>query len=429
MRTAFVLTDRSDQELLTGIAAAVGREREDLANVIAHLAEMDRRELALPEGCSSLSKYCVEVLHLSERQAYRRVDVAQRARRFPIILEMLAEGLIHVTAVYRLGPSLTEENHVALLKEATHKTREQIEEIVARLRPKPPVSSMIRKLPSPNLSASSNGKAVTQTEPGFFANGSGSAGAMESLEPEPVREMATVPVRSTPSRKSAVSPLAPEIYKVQFTASARMRKKLKQLQELMRHRVPSGDLATLLEMGVDRLLDEVSRERFAKVDRPRKSKAADPVQSGEENGDHESRHIPNEVKREVWSRDDGQCAFVSENGRRCSERSRIEYHHVVPFAWGGDSTVQNIQLRCRAHNAYEGEVIFGKVVRKGKENGRATPTDPERSSVNGCSLSTAPGSSARTRLSPKLRPEGASTAPGRSSVIGSGESTAPGTVR
>jgi len=61
-----------------------------------------------------------------------------------------------------------------------------------------------------------------------------------------------------------------------------------------------------------------------------------------------------EVRRGVWERDGGRCGFVGEGGR-CAEQDFLEFHHVVPHAAGGPATVDNIQLRCRAHNAYESE--------------------------------------------------------------------------
>jgi hypothetical protein len=72
-----------------------------------------------------------------------------------------------------------------------------------------------------------------------------------------------------------------------------------------------------------------------------------------------SRHVPREVKREVWGRDAGQCAFVSSTGRRCTEGTFLEYHHIQPYAMQGPATVANISLRCWRHNHYEGELIFG----------------------------------------------------------------------
>jgi 5-methylcytosine-specific restriction endonuclease McrA len=72
-----------------------------------------------------------------------------------------------------------------------------------------------------------------------------------------------------------------------------------------------------------------------------------------------SRHIPSAVKRAVWRRDGGQCAFVSAGGRRCTERAFLELHHIHPHALAGPATAANISLRCRRHNQYEAELVFG----------------------------------------------------------------------
>ena len=324
--------------------------------MIAHLAEMDKRKLFTEEGCSSLKSYCMEVLHLSEDQAYSRIDVARVARKFPVVLELLADGLVHVTAVHRLGPSLTQENHLELLEEATYKSMAKVEEMVARLRPKPPVPTRIRKVSGSRTDAD-----------GLFENPSDASGP--GVDAEPVR-------RDFPG-KSAVSPLAPEIYDVRFTADQETVDALKLLQELLSHQVPSGDPAIIIKDSLLIRLKQVQRQRFGKGKRSKKdsevmrrgsppsAQDASVKTAGSERS--ESRYIPKEVKSAVWERDQGHCAFVARNGRRCSERKWIEFHHIIPFAWRGESTVENIELRCRTHNAYEGELIFGKVLRKSKK--------------------------------------------------------------
>lgn len=69
------------------------------------------------------------------------------------------------------------------------------------------------------------------------------------------------------------------------------------------------------------------------------------------------------VRREVWRRDQGQCAFVGVRGR-CAERGFLEFHHVEPCAEGGAADAGNIELRCRAHNQYEADLFFGADVVK-----------------------------------------------------------------
>jgi hypothetical protein len=150
---------------------------------------------------------------------------------------------------------------------------------------------------------------------------------------------------------AAVTPLAPERYKVQFTASRESYEKLRRAQALLRHVIPNGDPAAVFERALDALLADLERKKLAATSRPHRAK---PSTSG-------SRHIPAAVKREVWRRDGARCAFVG-SARRCAERGFLELHHVVPFATGGEATTANIELRCRAHNAYEAELSFGSFV-------------------------------------------------------------------
>ena len=46
-------------------------------------------------------------------------------------------------------------------------------------------------------------------------------------------------------------------------------------------------------------------------------------------------------------------------GRRCGERGFLEFHHLKPYAVGGEASVANIELRCRAHNTYESDLFYG----------------------------------------------------------------------
>ena len=114
---------------------------------MAHLAEVDARRLYLGEGCSSLFTYCTQVLHLSEHAAYARIEAARAARRFPGLLDAIASGALHLTAVTLIAPHLTAENVDRVISAATYKTKRDVEELVATLRPQPLVSSSVRKLP------------------------------------------------------------------------------------------------------------------------------------------------------------------------------------------------------------------------------------------------------------------------------------------
>ena len=93
----------SDADLLREVRRLVSRERAATATLIAALGELDVRRLYLAEGWSSLFTYCTQVLHLSEHAAYGRIEAARAARKWPIVLELLAEGSLHLTAIALLG--------------------------------------------------------------------------------------------------------------------------------------------------------------------------------------------------------------------------------------------------------------------------------------------------------------------------------------
>src|SRR3954462_5048903 len=119
----------------------------------------------------------------------------------------------------------------------------------------------------------------------------------------------------------------------------------------MRHTISNGDIAQIFDRAITVLLQHVQRKKIGSVPRPRLTI----------DGKATGRHIPAATKREVWARDRGQCAFIGVTGR-CDEPGFLEFHHVVPFAEGGETCVKNLELRCRAHNAYEAWQHFGAMV-------------------------------------------------------------------
>ena len=158
----------------------------------------------------------------------------------------------------------------------------------------------------------------------------------------------TAPVTRPASHRPAIAPLAPERFKLQFTIGRETHDKLRRVQDLVRHSVADGDPAVVFDRALSLLLADLEKKKCAQTDRPQRPR---PHQTG-------SRHVPAAVRREVWTRDDGRCAFVGASGR-CTERGFLEFHHVNPFAEGGETTAANLELRCRAHNAYEARLHFG----------------------------------------------------------------------
>ena len=153
-----------------------------------------------------------------------------------------------------------------------------------------------------------------------------------------------------PSLRPAVSALSADRYMLKVTISGDTHARLRRAQDLLRHTIPNGDPAEILDRALTLLVEYLERRKLAATNRPR------PVRSPSRSS---TRYIPAAVKRAVWKRDAGRCAFEGANGQ-CAETGRLEFHHLRPFAAGGATTVDNLSLRCRAHNRYEGELMFGK---------------------------------------------------------------------
>ena len=173
----------------------------------------------------------------------------------------------------------------------------------------------------------------------------------------------TLPITApavVPSRRPIVETTSPERYRVQFTVGKESHDKLRRLQALLRSEIPDGDPGVIFDRALTLLLAKVERTKLGAAAKPRPPR---PIRPGTDRQLRtpvlSSRDVPSDVKRTAWRRDGGQCGFVAHDGQRCTERTFLEFHHIQPYAQGGPATVENISLRCRRHNQYEGELIFG----------------------------------------------------------------------
>ena len=238
----------SDDDLLRRLTSLVGDSRRVESDLVAHIGEVDGRRLYAREASPSMFAYCTEVLHLSEAEAYLRIAAARAARDYPVILDMLGDGRLHLSGIARLTPHLSTETAAALLARAAHRSKRQIEELVAEIAPRPDVPTIVRKLPT-KAAPSSAAKLALSAALASAPNDVLESPSESPSESAPLRGLRPDGVRSTVTSPPApqVEPLAPARYKVQFTASAELKDKLERLQELMRSQVPSGDLAEVIE--------------------------------------------------------------------------------------------------------------------------------------------------------------------------------------
>jgi len=338
----YVLTHLDDATLLHNLTSLAARERATTAAILAHIAEVDARRLYAPAGYPSMHAYCVKELHLSEDAAFRRIRAARTCREFPMLFTELAEGRLHLAAITLLAPHLTADNVEELLRAASHKGRSEIEEFLAHrswLGPVGPTPPMAIRAPSASepdqLGAARPGGAPSDPNEGSCHN--------DILVPGRVG--------APPSSERLC----------QITISVDTRDKLQYAGALLSHAIPTRNASQVLDRALDLLISKLERRKFGA---PCRSREAPEVESNSSCGDPSAaasrRYIPAHIRRVVWERDRGQCTFVSTRGTRCATRRFLEFDHVVPVARGGRASVDGIRLRCRAHNQYEAERVFGR---------------------------------------------------------------------
>jgi len=360
------LSHLSDGSLRRELVSLATIDRMTTARLLAHLAEFDTRRLHLEDGYPSLFAYCLQELRFSEDMAFKRIRVARAARRFPALLEAIAEGRMNLSCAVLLAPYLKPENVQELLAAATHKTRAEVELLLAQRFPRPDVPALLRALPF----------SATPGTPDEVAPGPPGPPSSGQLVPERVdqvvpctagpasrHEVAPGPVRA-PVPPPRLAPLAPRRFALQVTIDQSTHDKLRRAQDLIGHQIPSGDVAQVLDKALDALIERLEKAKCGATSRPRRSPPPSTPNP---------RYVPAQVKRQVWQRDGGRCTYVSDSGRRCPGRKFLEYDHVLEVARGGAASAANIRLRCLAHNQHAAERTFGIEFMRARRESSVSP--------------------------------------------------------
>jgi HNH endonuclease len=323
------LGEVSDLELERSLKQLLVLGARTESQVIAHLAEVEARRLHLRAGYRSLFEYCQVALGFSEFEAVFRISAARTAHKYPLVLELLERRELHLSAIHLLRPHLTAENHRELLHEARHKSKRQIEELLARRFPQADIPTNLRQLPS-------------------------------------------------------LSPLSPSRHHLELTVDDAFKRKLEHARDLLSHANPSGDLGVVLERGLDALILQLEKRRFGARERQMKPSSRPQPSNLEQSpqpGSAPARpHIASSVRREVAQRDDHRCSFTAVDGRRCSARAFLQVHHEEAWARGGPDTPDNLKLLCAGHNRLLAEQAFGaERVRQAVEQRRqiTRPSQPD----------------------------------------------------
>ena len=339
----------SDTDLDRSAGSLVAEEKRNVACLIAHLSEIDRRKIHLELGYKSVFEYATKCLCLSEGSVYLRMQVAGVCRRFPALLEHLGTNRINLSVAGRLAPHLNEENVEDLLSACAGKTKREVEDYLVRLREKAPLTPSIRKRPE--------GRSCRESA------GGSTEGRREEKDDAP-----------RPLARGRLEPARPRVYNVRFTVEKVSKEKLERLGEVLGIENSEGRMAEILARALDVALDRKDPQRRAARREKRKERKKKMETEGK---GRPSRHVPVALRDRILKRGEYRCEYRGPDGRRCSQRTLLEVDHDPPWAMGTGHEEKNLRVLCRRHNQHSAERFFGsefmaRKIRKRRETSSCT---------------------------------------------------------
>jgi hypothetical protein len=292
------LLKKSDTELLSELKTLADREREIHLQVLHYLREVERRDLHLARGFSSLFAFCTEFLGFTEKESMTRIQAMRLVRRMPSAEKLIEGGVLSVSVAARALNAFQKEEK--------------------RLGEKLPPELQLKVVDS------LKGKSVREAE----------------------KEIATVfPEIPIPEK---VVQIAKDRLRIEFIVSEQLYEKLQKLKQLLAHREPLSRYDGLIEYLADRELEKLLPKNNALS--PSTSQAT-----------KKGRYIPASTKRKIWENFHLGCAFTdAQTGRRCGSKQALEIDHIQEFAKGGSNKAENLQLLCPAHNKFKSRATTGQ---------------------------------------------------------------------
>jgi len=314
-----ILDGITDGDLLSRLDSLSGKECRVIAEIVLHLHYVNKRGLYRDAGYSSLFEYCTSKLKYSIGAAYRRTTAAKALDTSPELYELLRDGETSLCAIGLMAKVITPENKDEVISKSVGKSKAEVELVTLEF------------------------------------------GKPEERKTEKVRAK-RVRVETTILSDAAQDEeeKSEKCYSVTIELTEEEMKLIQKGQKI----TGKSKIKDVILSGVSEILRKEDKKVSVGKRKSTSTVEKDPHKSPEiqENDlpSAPSRYIRASVQREVRLRDDNQCTYCSPDGHRCTERYRLQFDHVVPFARGGSNEVDNLRLTCRAHNMLHAERAFGR---------------------------------------------------------------------
>jgi hypothetical protein len=357
-----VMTISNIPERVSRLAGLLAREREALAQFIAELADFDVQRCWESLGYPSLFEFLTRELRLSRGNAFYRTKAVGLVQRFPEVLQALHAGKLCLSCVPEVARVLTEANRAEVLPRFFNLSREGAKLLSVELAPREVVP--VREIVS---TVRSTAPAAPPAPALALAPEAAPVQLLNANDPMALDRTGQPPRPPPPPLPSETfEPLTGQVGRLHLTVSRELRAKLEAARLALSHARPGATIADLLELGADTAIaQDAKRKGLVKKPRDRTAEAPPPPP--------DSDHIPAEVRRVVWKRDQGCCQWKLANGEICGSRYRLQYDHIRPRAQGGETTIGNLRLLCQRHNLLAARQVYGEGLMRKYRRGLVEP--------------------------------------------------------
>jgi hypothetical protein len=291
-------------------------ERKITAQVIEHIAEVERRRLHLAWGYANLFDYLTKSLHYSEGAAYRRIQAARALKQMPLILEGLEKGSLKLSQIAQVETAMKQEERATGQKVSLERKRE----VFAKIE---------------NKNGYETKKIIAKDFTKGLGDGYENFVEMNLKLPERVSEdlkrIKELYSHIDPhaSWEKVIELMAKDLLKLRDPLAQKARAEKKLTQSFAATEVKSN--ADQNRIGKGNSLQVKASKQIAKTS---------------------NRHVPANIKRLVFQRDQGKCQYKSETGHICGSKFQSQIDHVRPIYLGGTNEAENLRVLCANHNRF-----------------------------------------------------------------------------
>jgi len=321
----------SNIELDQEFAVAVKTERKITHEVLLYIQEIHRRSLHVSFGYDSLRDYLIKRHKYSEGAAWRRINAMQMLTAVPEVKEKIIEGSLNLSQLAITQSAIYQKQK----EEKCQVSNEEKANLLLKLENRTLDKTKAEIANSLNIEIKEKKPITYGKDDTAFIN-------MKLTKEELTIVQETLNLMSHQAKN-------PKELLLNFCKKAlKAKKELKPQKGLKMNSPLKSDKEVKSEIENIKST-KVTNEQILTTGVKSITPSASATKS------QRGRYIPELIRTQVFIRDQFKCQFRGESGHVCGSKRFLQPHHIKAFAKGGEHKLENLSLRCRAHNLFEAE--------------------------------------------------------------------------